>query len=165
MLNEEKVLERKESAGWLYKNVMQKNQEDLAYRRGYLPLIQVRNYICLSSKRKELKQILVSHFGIYFSLFWGGGKSDVMEKRSIYYTGNSLAVQWLGCHTSNARGLGSIPGRGTKIPQAAWWGLYIHIILHLFKNINGESNYRVITENVCNNLSAKIRFNSMWRGT
>ena len=31
------------------------------------------------------------------------------------YPGNSLAVQWLGPHTSTARGLGSIPGQGTKI--------------------------------------------------
>ena len=29
-------------------------------------------------------------------------------------------VQWLVLHTSTARGTGSIPGRGTKILQAAW---------------------------------------------
>ena len=34
--------------------------------------------------------------------------------------GTSLAVQWLGLHTSTARDPGSIPGRGTKIPQATW---------------------------------------------
>ena len=33
--------------------------------------------------------------------------------------GNSLVVQWLGLHTLTAEGLGSIPGQGTKIPQAA----------------------------------------------
>ena len=33
-------------------------------------------------------------------------------------TGNSLAVQWLGLRTRIAKGPGSIPGRGTKIPQA-----------------------------------------------
>ena len=32
--------------------------------------------------------------------------------------GNSLAVQWLGLHALTAEGLGSIPGQGTKIPQA-----------------------------------------------
>ena len=32
--------------------------------------------------------------------------------------GNSLAVQWLGLCAFTARGLGSIPGWGTKIPQA-----------------------------------------------
>ena len=32
--------------------------------------------------------------------------------------GNSLAVQWLGLHAFTAKGMGSIPGQGTKIPQA-----------------------------------------------
>ena len=32
--------------------------------------------------------------------------------------GNSLAVQWLGPRAFTAEGLGSIPGQGTKIPQA-----------------------------------------------
>ena len=33
--------------------------------------------------------------------------------------GTSLAVQWLGLGASTAGGPGSIPGQGTKIPQAA----------------------------------------------
>ena len=33
--------------------------------------------------------------------------------------GNSLVVQWLGLCTFTAVGPGSIPGQGTKIPQAA----------------------------------------------
>ena len=36
---------------------------------------------------------------------------------------NSLAVQWLGLHAFTAKGVGSVPGQGTKIPQAAWQGL------------------------------------------
>ena len=32
--------------------------------------------------------------------------------------GNSLAIQWLRLCTLTAEGLGSIPGQGTKIPQA-----------------------------------------------
>ena len=32
--------------------------------------------------------------------------------------GNSLVVQWLGLCAFTAKGLGSIPGRGTKIPKA-----------------------------------------------
>ena len=32
--------------------------------------------------------------------------------------GNSLAVQWLGLHVLIAEGPGSIPGQGTKNPQA-----------------------------------------------
>ena len=33
--------------------------------------------------------------------------------------GNSLAAQWLGLHTLTAEGPGSVPARGTKIPQSA----------------------------------------------
>ena len=36
--------------------------------------------------------------------------------------GTSLAVQWLGLHASIAEVLGSSPGWGTKIPQAARCG-------------------------------------------
>ena len=36
--------------------------------------------------------------------------------------GNSLAVQWSGLGAFTAEGLGSIPGWGTKIPQATWRG-------------------------------------------
>ena len=32
--------------------------------------------------------------------------------------GNSLAVQWLGLRAFTAEDVGSIPGRGTKVPQA-----------------------------------------------
>ena len=34
--------------------------------------------------------------------------------------GASLAVQWLRLHASTAGGMGSIPGRGTKILYATW---------------------------------------------
>ena len=37
-------------------------------------------------------------------------------------TGNSLGVQWLGLHAVTAKGPGSIPGQGTKIPHATWCG-------------------------------------------
>ena len=36
--------------------------------------------------------------------------------------GTSLAVQWLGLCASTAGGAGSIPGWGTKIPHAVWYG-------------------------------------------
>ena len=36
--------------------------------------------------------------------------------------GNSLAVQWLGLCTSTAEGMDLIPGRGTKILHATWYG-------------------------------------------
>ena len=36
--------------------------------------------------------------------------------------GNFLVVQWLRLHASTAGGPDSIPGQGTKIPQATWHG-------------------------------------------
>lgn len=33
---------------------------------------------------------------------------------------NNSDFPWLRCHTSNAGGAGSVPGRGTNIPQAVW---------------------------------------------
>ena len=42
-------------------------------------------------------------------------REDLQEHDSC---GNSLEVQWLGLCTLSAEGLGSFPGRGTKIPQA-----------------------------------------------
>ena len=46
-------------------------------------------------------------------------KTRMSEKEQ---RGNSLVVQWLGLSTFTAEGLGSIPGQGTKIPQAARHG-------------------------------------------
>ena len=40
-----------------------------------------------------------------------------------------LAVQWLRLRASNAGAVGSIPGRGTKIPRAAWCGRKIYILV------------------------------------
>ena len=45
-----------------------------------------------------------------------------MALQNLRYFGNSLAVQWSGLGTFTAEGLGSIPGQGTKIPQAMWCG-------------------------------------------
>ena len=36
--------------------------------------------------------------------------------------GTFLVVQWLAVRTSDARGTGSLPGQGTKIPHAMWYG-------------------------------------------
>ena len=48
--------------------------------------------------------------------------SKMLGTIKITQRGSSLAVQWLGLSASTAEGLGLIPGRGTKIPQATWWG-------------------------------------------
>ena len=58
---------------------------------------------------------------------------NVENNLKITKLGNFLAVQWLGLHALTAEGLGSIPGRGTKIPHAAQCGqkkIKIKIIFH-----------------------------------
>ena len=42
--------------------------------------------------------------------------------------GNSLVVQWLRFYAFIAKSIGSIPGKGTKIPQAKQCSQYIYII-------------------------------------
>ena len=42
--------------------------------------------------------------------------------RRIDISGLPLAVQWLKPCAPNTWGTGSLPGQGTKIPHAAWWG-------------------------------------------
>ena len=48
------------------------------------------------------------------AVYWAKIKTDPL--------GNSPAVQWLGLGAFTARGVGSIPGWGTKIPQAMQCG-------------------------------------------
>ena len=45
---------------------------------------------------------------------------NMTELYKMVKMGNSLAVQWLGFCTFTAEGMGSIPGKGIKIPQ--WQG-------------------------------------------
>ena len=46
--------------------------------------------------------------------------------------GTSLAVQWLRLHTSTARGTDSIPGQGTKIPQATWHSQKKNVCVYMY---------------------------------
>ena len=53
--------------------------------------------------------------------------NKLISENDTYYKanavdGNSQSVWWLGLHASTARGPGSLPGRGTKILQAARCG-------------------------------------------
>ena len=43
---------------------------------------------------------------------------SVQKKKINKYLRNSLAAQWLGLHDLTAKGLGLIPGQGTKTPEA-----------------------------------------------
>ena len=47
-------------------------------------------------------------------------KKKALQKTPDRESGNSLVGQWLGFQTFAAKAPGSIPGQGTKIPQAAW---------------------------------------------
>ena len=49
----------------------------------------------------------------------GLGRFQDTRASGMLIVGTSLVVQWLGLCASTARGMGSIPGPGTKIPQAA----------------------------------------------
>ena len=50
----------------------------------------------------------------------------VKGRRNKVYKRNILVVKWLRLHASTAGGAGSIPGRGTKIPQAMQLGKEIN---------------------------------------
>ena len=45
-----------------------------------------------------------------------GPKTSLYKMNEGY---SLVVVQWLGLHASTARGMGSIPGQGTKIPHTA----------------------------------------------
>ena len=49
-------------------------------------------------------------------------KNKLIKKKKLknIILRNSLVVQWLGLDALTARAPGSIPTRGTKIPQASW---------------------------------------------
>ena len=55
----------------------------------------------------------------------GGNKSKKKKKGYTKKEDNlehSLAVWWVGLHTFTAKGMGSISGRGTKVPQVKGHG-------------------------------------------
>ena len=66
------------------------------------------------------------HGGTSFFLFCGCTPAACMgpgtRRQSANTAGTSLVAQWLRLRTANARGTGSIPGWGTKIPHAVQYG-------------------------------------------
>ena len=56
--------------------------------------------------------------------------------------GNSLAVQWLGLFVLTAKGLSSIPGWGTKIPQTMWHSQKKKVLSRI--NTKGSTSGHVI---------------------
>ena len=83
---------------------------------------------CLHWQGKPIKQ-LWQELLLSAGHLRGGGKAKLNIQKSqgnlllkTDFTGNSLAVHWLGLGTFTAEGLGSIPGQGNKIPQATHYG-------------------------------------------
>ena len=60
------------------------------------------NYLILASEKDNLEQ-----------------SSKKCKNMAV---GKCLVVQWLGLRALTAKGLGSVPARGTKVPFATWWG-------------------------------------------
>ena len=54
------------------------------------------------------------------SLQWMRPEINKINNQNIWYVGKSLVVQRLGLRDSTAGGTGSIPVRGTRIPQTSW---------------------------------------------
>ena len=59
----------------------------------------------------------------YYLNVWPSGRSRSSPKGSAeevkHWRWSSLVVQWLRLHASNARGTGSVPSWGAKIPHAS----------------------------------------------
>ena len=80
--------------------------------------------LCVGSSKKMLMEILNSPEGMegphsFFFLLTERKKYLLLQHQNCK-TGTSPAVLWLRLCTSSAGYMGSVPGRGSKIPHAAW---------------------------------------------
>ena len=80
----------------------------------YVHFLIIDLYFLCSLLRKTLLFVAID-FVFRFSLVFTLCKIEA-------FGGTSLVVQWLGLHYSTAKGSDSIPGQGTKIPQATPYG-------------------------------------------
>ena len=70
-------------------------------------------------KAKIWKAKDVLYSGSFQFYFWNPSYlSSLLKKKAV--AGNSLVVHWLGLHGFPDKGQGSVPGGGTKIPEATW---------------------------------------------
>ena len=73
-----------------------------------------------------------------------GRASDPLRHAQYYnHFRTSLAVQWLRVCASNAWGVGSIPGWGTKTPHAAQCGQNIYKIAFMQTVSSGVKKYYI----------------------
>ena len=83
--------------------------------------------VCFGGPQTKTKSLPYQLRSIQIST-WGWGSQagetgpDRGHKRTGKVLGNSLVVQWLGLGVFTAGAWGSIPGGGTKIPQATQYG-------------------------------------------
>ena len=73
--------------------------------------------------KRFLSKVLKTQSGFFLMLIVKYKKGEELKRNceEKKESRNPLEVQWLGLHTFTAKGLGSIPGWGTKILCAAVW--------------------------------------------
>ena len=79
--------------------------------------------------QRTLKSLLQSpalagRFYLFFKPYEPSGNPPFKNITSVWnkVPGTSLVIQWLKRHTSTVRGMGLIPGQGTKVLHATWHG-------------------------------------------
>ena len=70
-----------------------------------------------------------------------------MLKSNLQLREKSLAVQWLGLGAFTVTGRGSIPGWGTKIPQAVWLSQRKKTVIYNFRRTH-DAKYSSCSEYV-----------------
>ena len=79
----------------------------------------ILNFLKKSIESRQLSlEACFTYSLIHLSIFENKIKSHNCGYKAIQRIGNSLMVQWLRLSAFTAEGPGSIPGQGTKIPQA-----------------------------------------------
>ena len=87
---------------------------------GFFPCMAWRAIpVSLSKRKRRLDSLEAAHQNTYYLALYGKRLLISALNQNIR---NSLVVQWLGLHVFTAKGMGSIPGQGTKIPQARQHG-------------------------------------------
>ena len=79
--------------------------------------------ICIIQYGSDKPHVATEHLkGGWSEVRWGHKLNSHWTLKTIWKgkQRTSLEVQWLGLHAFTAKDASSIPGPGTKIPQATW---------------------------------------------